>query len=124
MASDSASKSVHITAADYDINDIMSKSLTGNLATTDACYLAVMQRFKDFIGINPVPGAFVAVNHVRTVRRWHHSARIPLVIPTSHYSSMMHRDERTRNRNDTNEISKTLHNGQITGIASQVLRHD
>ena len=106
MASDSASKSVHITAADYDINDIMSKNMTGNLATTDAYHLAVMQRFGDFIGINPVSGSFVAVNHVRTVRRWHHSARNPLVIPTSHYSSMMHRDKSTRN--NTNEISRCI----------------
>ena len=46
MASDSVSaiKSVRLSAADYDINDIMSKNLTGNLATTDACYLVVMQR--------------------------------------------------------------------------------
>ena len=129
MASDSLIKSVHLSAADYDINDIMSKNLSGNLATTDACYLAVMQRFKDFIGINPVSGAFVAVHHVRTVRRWHHSARIPLVIPTSHYSSTTHRDKSTRNRIDTNEISKTLHNGQMVGISgrqitSQVRRHD
>ena len=71
MASDSLIKSVHLSAADYDINDIMSKNLSGNLATTDACYLAVMQRFGDFIGINPVPGAFVAVRRGGIVRRWY-----------------------------------------------------
>ena len=73
MASDSVSaiKSVRLSASDYDINDIMSKNLTGNLATTDACYLVVMQRFKDFIGINPVPGAFVAVRRGEIVRRWY-----------------------------------------------------
>ena len=51
MSSASSVKSVRLSASDYDINDIMSKQQTGNLASTDATYVAVMQRFADFIGV-------------------------------------------------------------------------
>ena len=43
--------SVPKTAADYDLNEVMARNLTGNLPATDTSYRLVIQRFAEFHGL-------------------------------------------------------------------------